>query len=131
MSFSGWHILAIKLAALLSFCGGPLYVADLLKPALGRDVAFGVAFAPLAMATLCAFSLWEDHPWSWGKYAIAVGLLGAVIVAATSVFAISQLSGGPDRADRSLIVLGSIVGLAVAAAYAWLAWRRLGPSVRR
>jgi hypothetical protein len=35
MSFSGWHILAIKLAALLSFCGGPLYVADLLKPALG------------------------------------------------------------------------------------------------
>ena len=33
------RLLAIKLTLLFSFCGGPLFIADLLKPTLG-EVAY-------------------------------------------------------------------------------------------
>ena len=125
-----WQLIAIKLTALLAFCGGPLFVADLLKPVLGHDEAFLVAFAPLAAAIVCAFSLWEEHPWSWGKPAVAAGLLGAALVAAMSAFALWHLAGDQGRPDRGLMVLGSTVGLLATVAYAWLAWRRLGPGLR-
>jgi hypothetical protein len=125
-----WQTIAIKLIALIAFCGGPLFVADLLKPVLGQNQAFLAAFAPLGTAIICAFSLWEDHPWSWGKPAVAVGLLGATLVAAMSVFALCRLAGDQDRPDRGLMLLGSVVGLLATAAYARLAWRRLGPSSR-
>jgi hypothetical protein len=130
MAASVWQMIAVKLIALLAFCGGPLFVADLLKPAIGLNEAFLAAFAPLCAAILCAFSLWEDHPWSWGKPAVAVGLLGAMLVAAMSAFALWQLAGDQDHPDRGLIVLGSIVGLLATAAYARLAWSRLRPGTR-
>jgi len=50
MNVRAFEIFVFKLTFLLSFCGGPLFVADLLKSMLGTDIAFLTAFLPVGVA---------------------------------------------------------------------------------
>jgi len=118
-------LVLIKIAGLLSFCGGPLFVADMLKPVLGDAGAFAVGFAPVAIAVACSFSLWEDHPWSWGKWGAVAGSISMAAISAMNVFAISRFMVTPPAPDRGLMILGIAVGSASALVYLWLGLRRL------
>ena len=117
------RLLAIKLTILFSFCGGPLFIADLLKLTLGEVGAFAAAMAPVAIAGFCAFSLWDHDPWT--KVAILAGLLAIAALALMNVLTIWQLATGPGHPNRDLIIVGIATGTAGSVAYALLAYRRL------
>jgi len=120
------------LAFLFSFCGGPLFVADLLKPRFG-EAGFWVATAPLMMALLGAFSFMElprigpgpELRSRLGSHAVVAGLAGVMIIGLMNAFTVWQLTLDQDRADRSLIITGIIVGTVSSVGYAYLAWQYL------
>jgi len=118
-------MLLFKLALLLSFCGGPMLIADLLKPMIGQLEAFAITFAPLAVTGFCALYLEDDEPGNWGREAALAGLVGVAIVAMMNAFAVWQLATGPERADGSLNAFGIVVGIVSSAVYVYLARRRL------
>jgi len=114
-----WRLLLLKLAALFSFCGGPLVLADSLKTHVHRDVAFAIAFAPCVALIFGVHSLWEAKPDRWDDAMVLFGAVGAAALVGIDAFAISELIGGRDRADEGLIRLGIGIGLAFAAFYAY------------
>jgi hypothetical protein len=117
--------LLIKLAALLSFCGGPLLVAELLEPALGGPGSFAVAFAPLAVVLYGALFLEDPSPARLDLAIVRVGLCGVPPVMGMNVYAVWHLATHPARPDRGLIVLGVVVGTLAAVFYTGLALRLL------
>jgi hypothetical protein len=118
--------LAIKLLALASFLGGPLYLADLLKPDWGQKTAFLMAFGPLALMLLGAVSLVDDPAERLGRIAVGAGVVGAILVALQHAFAGWQLwIAGADHPNRGLIGFGIVVGVPTVAAYLHLARRFL------
>jgi hypothetical protein len=122
-----WWGLGMKLGALAAFCGGPLRAADALRPIIGKDPGFGAAFAPIALLLFGSFAVLEDEPTRWTRAVVALGLLGALAVGASDLWALGQVLRGPARGDDGLIAIGSVLGLALVAAYAWAAsrfWRR-------
>lgn len=125
-----WWSLGMKLGALLAFCGGPLRAADALRPLVGKDPGFVIAFAPIALLLFGTFVVVEDAPTPWTRAVVALGGLGALVVAASDVWALIALVRTPARADDGLIAVGSVVGLGLVAAYAWAAARfwRSAPS---
>jgi hypothetical protein len=117
--------IVLPLAALLSFCGGPLFVFDAIEPAAGTPGAMLIAFAPVLVAALCAFSLWRGHRLSLGPWGVAAGFAAVALISAMSGFAISQLGAARlPRPELALLLFGVAMGAAVALAYLWLAWRR-------
>ena len=114
---------AIKLALLLSFCGGPLFITDLLKPSLGQVAAFVATMAPVAIAGFCWLSLGERDP--WGKVAAVAGALAVAALTIMNGFTIWQIATGRGYSDRNLIVVGIAAGTAGSLVYAWDAYRRL------
>jgi hypothetical protein len=113
-----WRLLLLKLAALFAFCGGPLVVSDLLKAHLHKDVAFAIAFAPSVALIFGVYSLWESKPDRWDTAMVLFGAVGAAVLVAMNVLAISELIDTPDRADGGLIRVGIGVGLVFVAFYA-------------
>ncbi len=72
---------AFLLAFVLAMCGGPQFVADLLKPSFGQ-VGVWAAFAPLLIAGVGAFYFWELLPmpagyvhqrFPWGTSTVLAG----------------------------------------------------------
>lgn len=119
-----WHILLLKIAALLSFCGGPLYVTDLLEPTLGNPQAFAVGFVPVALMLFGTFSLAEDVLSGFPKLLVRLGAASALVLVAESVFASWRILAGETRADAVLILLGCIVSFITASFYLRAWWRR-------
>lgn len=109
----------IKILALLAFCGGPLYVCDLLKPALGQDPAFVLCYGPVGLMVFASFSLMEDAPTAFAKAVVVVGAVGALIVLGMDVFTAWRLMSGPAYADRGLVSVGVPVGVLAVALYGW------------
>jgi len=113
-----WPLLLLKLAALLSFCGGPLVLVDSLKTHMDKDAAFAVAFVPTVGLILGVYSLWEAIPDRWDDAMVLFGALAAAALVGMNVFAIFELIDGPERADEGLIRLGIVVGMMFVAFYA-------------
>lgn len=123
--------LAVKLGALLAFCGGPLVLADALAGPCGDPWSFAVAFTPVALIAMGAFALRDaehsgaehsdaehsgvERLFAWG------GLLGVVLLTAIDAWALTHLLARPlvppHRADLGLIWLGLGVGGLVIARY--------------
>lgn len=118
-----WRLLLLKLAALFSFCGGPLVLADSLKTYTHKDIAFAIAFAPCVALIFGVHSLWEANPDRWDNVMVVFGAVGAAALVGMDAFAISELMDGQHRADESLIRLGIGVGLAFVALYAYASQR--------
>ena len=116
----------IRLAGLLSFCGGPMVVADALKPSLGNPAHFLVAFIPVGLLVGGMAGL-SDHPVrSVSRGAAWAGLAGLLILAIMNVFGVTTLLHDPGRGDAGLVALGIAVGVLVSVVYpvAFVRWRR-------
>jgi MFS family permease len=116
----------------VSFCGGPLFVADLLKPGFGV-AGFLAAIAPLMIALLGAFSFMELDPIGigpqmrsrLGSRAVLAGLAGLMITGLMNAFAFWRLAMSEAHPDRSLIMTGIVAGTVLSVGYVYLAWRYL------
>jgi len=121
-------------AVLFSFCGGPLLVADWLKPRLG-EIGFLAAIAPLMIAVLGTFSFIElflppiglvpPARSRLGGRAVLAGLAAVVVIGLMNAVTLWQLAVGPDHLNRSLMIWGIVVGTASSAVYVHLARRYL------
>jgi len=118
-----WRLLLLKLAALFSFCGGPLVLADLLKVHIDKDVAFVIAFLPSAALIFGVYSLWRTKQDRWDKAMVSFGCVGAIALLAMNMFAIPELIKRPERADAGLIELGIAVGTVFVVYYGYAAYK--------
>jgi hypothetical protein len=118
-----WWLLALKLAALLSFCGGPLAVADWLKLHIDRNLAFAIGLFPSIALFFGVYSLRTDQPDRWDDSMVLFGCVGAVTLVAMNFFGLQQLAVEPDRADGGLIKLGIAVGTLFVGYYAYASYR--------
>ena len=97
----------IKIGALISYCGGPLILSDLLKPRLGAPLAFGVTFAPIALwlfgSMALAESAWEGpRAGSANRELPAPGELAAPMEPSGTV---PDLVGWGDEARHGILML--------------------------
>jgi len=118
-----WWLLALKIAAFLSFCGGPLAVADWLKLHTDRNLAFAIALFPSVALIFGVYSLKSDPPDRWDDYMVLFGCIGAVVLVAMNIFGVQQLTVEPDRADGGLIKLGIAVGILFVGYYVYASYR--------
>ena len=95
-----WQLLLLKLAALFSFCGGPLVVADSLKTQMDKDAAFAIAFVPIVGLIFGAYSLWESLPDRLDNAMVILGALSALALLGMNMFAVLDLIDDPDRRSQ-------------------------------
>ena len=122
--------LALKLAALFSYCGGPLFVADVLKPHLPSGLPFLLTFLPVGVMVIGALCLDDDTHSRWSRAAVWAGRQGLYVVLVSHVCAIWCFAMGVHVPDQGLHYFGIGVGLAWSVAY-WRASRRWLLSARR
>jgi len=101
---------AIKLAALLSFCGGPMLAHELTKPHAHPFLAFLLAFLPVGLMAWGAVSLEAGDFTRPERIYVALGVLGAVATFFLNVFGAWHLLGHPRAPDDTLYALGILVG---------------------
>ncbi|MEC7986128.1 MAG: hypothetical protein VX278_13270 [Myxococcota bacterium] len=111
-----FRFLVLKLAALFSFCGGPLYWMELFEKS---GVVFAIGFAPIALMILGILSLVEDSPSPLRTRIVFLGLLGAITLFLESVLALSMLAVNLQGEDVSLTVIGCCTGIAASVFYAY------------
>lgn len=100
----------IKPIALFSACGGPLYIADTLKPFYGDLPAFAVGFAPIGLITFGSLWIDDDGDGFVKRLLVRAGLVGAYGLAGMNLYTAWKLLTAPPPADRGLIIIGLIVG---------------------
>lgn len=120
---SPWHLLAIKLLALFSFCGAPLYLTDLTEPSLGDPGAFIANFTPLALMLFGTLSLAEDELSGISLLAVRAGALGAILLATQTLFTVAHLLAGNPHPNTGLITFGMMISALAIGGYLWM-WRR-------
>ena len=118
-----WRTLLLKLAALWSFCGGPLVVVDLLKLHMDKNAAFAIAFLPIVALIFGLYSLLHPIRDRWDKVMVSFGAVGAVALAGMNDIGVSELAYGRARADAWLIEVGIAVGTVVIAYYAYASYK--------
>lgn len=103
--------LFLKLAALFSYCGGPLFIAGLLKPRFGMGPAvFLATFLPVAMMVVGAYNL-DYSPSPMSVAIVRLGLLGVVITLGMHVYAVGCFVRGIHVPDQGLHYFGIAVGI--------------------
>jgi hypothetical protein len=121
---------ALKIGSLLSFCGGPLVLFDLLSTHLNKNAAFAISFTPNALLIFGVFSLKAEVPGCWDRAAVWAGLWAAAALLGINGWGACELTTGSTREDAGLVQLGLAVGFIFVGYYAWAAHRFLGPSRR-
>jgi hypothetical protein len=107
----------LKIAALFSYCGGPLFIADLLKPHLGFGLVFWMTFLPVLLMVLGAIGLDDDARNRWSSAAVRAGHLGLYTVLGMNAYALWCFVDGVRMPDQSLHYLGIAVGVAWSLAF--------------
>ena len=118
----------LKIAALLSYCGGPLFIADVLKPRHSL-VVFLMTFLPVGIMVVSAFFLYDDTRDRFSFGCVWAGRQSLYIVLGMHVYALWCFVGGVRVPDQSLHYVGIAVGMAWSVAYLRAA-RRWVPSSR-
>lgn len=118
-------LLLLKVAALFSYCGGPLLFSSHLKPWLGDMGAFIATFAPIVLVLLGALALRDRDNDRWGVFSIRAGQIGVATLALVNLAAVFVLWSGPPSADAGLNIVGIVVGWLTAAVYGWAAHQHL------
>jgi hypothetical protein len=109
-------ILVLKLATLFSYCGGPLFVGELLKPRVGVGQGFVITFLPVGLMLLGALFL-EDTRTRWTIAAVRTGCLGLAIALAMHVYALGCFMSGKHVAEQYLYDFGIAVGVVWSVVY--------------
>lgn len=114
-------LLVIRLLALLSAVGGPLYLYDLL--AIGpRDIRiFAFCFAPIALMILGSLSFGDPPSDRLARFFVRLGLFGAIALALMNGFTIYSLINGESHPNQVLIIVGIGVGAFTVILYGMLA----------
>jgi hypothetical protein len=118
----------LKIAALFTYCGGPLLVAGVLKPRLNGTPAFLITFLPVGLMVVGALCLYDDTRSRWSSAAVRAGRLGLYVALGMHAYAVWRFAHGHHVPDQSLHYLGIAVGVAWSVAYLRAA-RRWGSSV--
>lgn len=118
---------AIKISALFSSCGGPLFVFELLKPRLGVKPAFFVTYLPVGLMVIGALCLDDPLRDRWSLTAVQAGRLGLIIALLMHAYALWCFVSGARVSEQWLYYFGIAVGVAWSVAYLRAA-RRWMPS---
>jgi len=119
----------LKIAALFSYCGGPLFIADILKPRLNMSLVFSITFFPVLLMVLGALCLDDRTRGRWSSRAVRGGRVGLFIVLGMNVYAIGRFVDGVRVPDQSLHYIGIAVGVAWSVAYLRAARRWMSSAV--
>jgi hypothetical protein len=101
----------LRIAALFSYCGGPLFIADLLKPRMSAGMAFLITFPPVLLMVLGALLMDDDLRSRWASTAVRAGRLGLYIVLGTHAYALWCFVRGVRMPDQVLHYLGIGIGV--------------------
>ncbi len=124
-------VLVLKIASMLSFCGGPLVLGDVFGVKHKGPLAFVILFSPIALLVFGALSLRDDVEDVGARWSVRGGLLGAVLLTAMNARAVVKLATeSPQVGNKRLAAIGIAVGLATAAAYSLKAIRFLSNGTR-
>jgi hypothetical protein len=118
-----FRLLVFKLAAIASFCGGPLLLHEVTEPHDREWLAFLLTFLPVALMAWGTLALDSSVFSRWEGLNVAVGLVGALASMPLHLFAAWYLAAHPLTPDRALYVFGTSVGLASVVLYFYFAWR--------
>ena len=121
--------LALKLAALFSYCGGPLFVAELLKPRFDHDAVFMITFAPVALMLVGALSLGYQPGDRLAAFAVSLGRQGVYVTLGMHAYALMRFVGGTRMADQGLYLFGIAIGVVWSVFY--LRAARRGAAIHR
>jgi hypothetical protein len=110
------RVAVLKITALFSYCGGPLFIAELLKPRLGVWPAFLITFLPVGLMVIGALGLDEPRD-RWSIAAVRAGRKGLYIVLGMHFYALWCFLEGTRVSEQSLYYLGITVGTAWSIAY--------------
>ena len=105
------NIALLKIAALFSYCGGPLLVSGLLKPRLGTQGAFLVTIAPVLVMFFGAFFLEDDVDDRIARAAVWSGRQGLYLLLAMDAYAVWSFAHGLRLSEPWLYYTGIVVGL--------------------
>ena len=108
---------ALKIAALFSYCGGPLFIADLLKPRFKFGWVFLMTLLPVALMVFGAFCLDFDTRSRTSFAIVRAGRLGLYAVLGMNVYTVWCFMNGVRVPDQSLHYLGIVIGVAWSVAY--------------
>jgi hypothetical protein len=103
-------LLLVKLLALFSGLGGPLYLFDLLDPGRWRVPVFACLFAPVGLMVVGVLAVLEDEPSRLSRAVARGGLVGVALLTAMNGFTLWRLLGGAAHPDRGLILFGIVIG---------------------
>lgn len=101
----------LKLAALFSYCGGPLFIADLLKPRMDVLAAFLVTFLPVGLMVVGALLLDDDPRSRWAFAVVWAGRQSLFIVLGMHLLALWYFVQGVRVPDQALHYIGIAIGL--------------------
>jgi drug/metabolite transporter (DMT)-like permease len=101
----------VKIAALFSFCGGPLLISQQLKPRFGTQAAFLVTMAPVLVMLIGTLFLEDDVEDRIARAAVWWGRRGLYVVLAMHGYAIWWFAHGHHISEEWLYYAGIVVGL--------------------
>jgi hypothetical protein len=101
----------VKIAALFSFCGGPLLVSAQLKPRFGTRGAFLVTIAPVLVMFIGTMFLEDGVEDRLARAAVWWGRVGLYVVLAMHAYAIWWFARGFHISEPWLYYTGIVVGL--------------------
>jgi len=120
---------AVRIAALFSYCGGPLFIADALRARLDAGLACLITFLPVGLMVVGSFFLYDDPRDRLSYALVRAGRQGLYIVLAMHVYALSRFMDGVRVPEQYLHYIGIAVGVIWSFAYLRAA-RRWAPSRR-
>ncbi|MBA3817572.1 MAG: hypothetical protein H0X17_01655 [Deltaproteobacteria bacterium] len=120
------RLLAIKVLALVSATGGPLYLYDQLQRGPQDWRIFAFCFSPIAMMLFGSLSFGDPPGAKTARAAVRLGMFGAIALAMMNAYTAYRFVTGPLPKSFLLILAGVAVGFVASGLYLELARRFLG-----
>lgn len=108
---------ALKITALFSYCGGPLFIAELLKPRFDKVVVFLITFFPVGLMVLGALLMEDDTASRWSAAFVRAGRWGLYVVLGMHAYALACFINGTRISEQGLYYFGIAAGVGWSIAY--------------
>jgi hypothetical protein len=119
---SGLSRVLLKVTFLIAFCGGPMLLAGILGPILGKPWALLTPMAPLLLMLLGALSF-QDPGGAFERWSVRLGLGGALVNLGMQTWGAAHLLIHPPAHGGGLHWTGIAMGYLAGGAYLFLALR--------
>jgi hypothetical protein len=107
----------LKITALFSYCGGPLFITELLKPRFDQVMVFLVTFFPVLLMVLGALFMDDDTASRWSMRFVRAGRWGLYVVLGMHAYALACFMSGTRVSEQGLYYFGITVGVGWSIAY--------------